>query len=204
MSKRRAIGSFVLTAFIVVAVIFGCKKPTPTTKTPATPVVRALPEIAKTEMLPTGMTITPMTAAGSFFVPLNPDLPGVPNYVAGQPVTTAMSPDGKTLLVLTSGYNRLNGADGRRMKEYSNEYVFVFDVTQAQPKKMQVLQVPNTFDGIAWNPDGQEFYVSGGGDDDVHVFSMQGGRWSEVGAPIKLGHDMGLGIDTKPVAAGLA
>ena len=204
MPGRRVLGGALLAVLIVVAAIFGCRKPAPTAKSQASPVVHPLPAMGTSEVLPTGMTITPTAAAGSYFVPLNPDLPGVPNYVAGQPVTTAMSPDGKTLLVLTSGYNRLNGADGRRMKEYSNEYVFVFDVSQAQPKKMQVLQVPNTFDGIVWNPNGQEFYVSGGGDDDVHVFSTQSGKWSETGAPIKLGHDKGLGIDTKPVAAGLA
>ncbi|HKW89219.1 MAG TPA: bifunctional YncE family protein/alkaline phosphatase family protein [Candidatus Acidoferrales bacterium] len=204
MPGRRVLGGVFLAVVIAVAAIFGCKKPTPAVRAQAPPVVHPLPETAKAEMLPTGMTITPTAAAGSYFVPLNPDLPGAPNYVAGQPVTTAMSPDGKTLLVLTSGYNRLNGADGRRMKDYSNEYVFVFDVSQGKPQKTQVLQVPNTFDGIAWNPNGQEFYVSGGGDDDVHVFSMQAGRWSEAGAPIPLGHDKGLGIDTKPVAAGLA
>ena len=204
MQGRRVLGGASLAVLIVVAVIFGCEKPSPDVKAQVPPVVHALPAMTQSEILPTGMTITPMAAAGSYFVPLNPDLAGVPNYVAGQPVTTAMSPDGKTLLVLTSGYNRLNGADGRRMKDYSNEYVFVFDVSQAQPKKMQVLQVPNTFDGIAWNPNGQEFYVSGGVDDDVHVFSMQGGRWSEAGAPIRLGHEKGLGIDDKPVAAGLA
>jgi YVTN family beta-propeller protein len=204
MRGRQALSGAILAALIVMATIFGCKRPAPTATTQAPPIVHALPEMAKTEMLPTGMTITPVAAAGSYSVPLNPDLPDAPDYVAGQPVTTAMSPDGKTLLVLTSGYNRLNGTDGRRMKEYSNEYVFVFDVSQAQPRKMQVLQVPNTFDGIAWNRDGLEFYVSGGVDDDVHVFVQQGGRWAEAGAPIRLGHDKGLGIDNKPVAAGLA
>ncbi|HEV2299883.1 MAG TPA: beta-propeller fold lactonase family protein [Candidatus Acidoferrales bacterium] len=204
MLGRRAVSGAVLATLIVVAVIFGCKKPASTAETQAAPVVHPLPEMAKSKILPTGMTITPTAAVGSFFVPLNPDLPGVPDYVAGQPVTTAMSPDGKTLLVLTSGYNRLNGPDGQQVKNDSNEYVFVFDISQGQPRKTQVLQVPNTFDGIAWNPNGTEFYVAGGMDDDVHVFAEQGGRWSEVSAAIPLGHENGLGIDNKPVAAGLA
>jgi sugar lactone lactonase YvrE len=30
--------------------------------------------------------------------------------------------------------------------------------------------VPNTFNGIAWHPNGREFYVAGGVDDNVHTF----------------------------------
>ena len=63
--------------------------------------------------LPTGAFITPTAAAGADFRPLNPDLPTRPDFVAGQAVSTAVSPDGNTLLVLTSGYNRNNGPDGR-------------------------------------------------------------------------------------------
>jgi YVTN family beta-propeller protein len=202
MSGRRVMCGAVLIVLIAVAAIFGCRKPT--AQPQAKPIVHALPAMAASEVLPTGKTITPTAAAGSYFVPLNPDLPDAPDYVAGQPVTTAMSPDGKTLLVLTSGYNLLNGPNGRRERSDSNEYVFVFDISQDKPTQTQVLQVPNTFDGIAWNPKGQEFYVSGGVDDDVHIFSMQGGKWSESGAPIRLGHKKGLGIENKPVAAGLA
>jgi YVTN family beta-propeller protein len=202
MAGKRALGSAVLAVLIVVAVIIGCRKPTVQTQAP--PIVHRLPEMAKSQMLPTGMMITPTAAEGSLFIPLDPELPGVPDYVAGQPVTTAMGPDGKTLLVLTSGYNRLNGPDGRRVKTDSNEYVFVFDVSQGQPKKMRVLEVPNTFDGIAWNPNGTEFYVSGGVDDDVHVFANTSGVWNEGEPAIPLGHKKGLGIDNKPVAAGLA
>src|SRR6266851_9725453 len=60
---------------------------------------------AGAEFLPTGKQITPTAATGSTFGPLNPDLPGHPDFTAGQAVTTATSPDGKTLLILTSGYN---------------------------------------------------------------------------------------------------
>ncbi|MGC1104983.1 MAG: hypothetical protein WA876_00455 [Candidatus Acidiferrales bacterium] len=164
---------------------------------------QAPPALESRAVLPTGMTITPMAAQGSFYVPLNPGLEDFPDYVAGQPVTTAMSPDGATLLVLTSGYNEMNDASGRQIKKDSNEYVFVFDVSQSRPQKRQALQVANTFDGIAWNPNGQEFYVAGGVDDDVHVFAKNGGEWTEAGPAIKLGHEHGLGIDVKPEAAGI-
>ncbi len=53
--------------------------------------------------LPTGMSITPNAAPGSSVITLNPGLAGQPNYVAGQPVSTVTSPDGNTLLLLTSG-----------------------------------------------------------------------------------------------------
>lgn len=156
------------------------------------------------ELLPTGVRITPEAAEGAIFQPLNPDLPTRPDFLAGQAVTTAVSPDGHTLLILTSGYNRNNDPSGQSIPEESNEYVFVYDISGNVPVKRQVLQVPNTFNGLAWHPNGQEFYVAGGVDDNVHVFALQGGLWTEVGSPILLGHATGDGIDVAPMAAGLA
>jgi hypothetical protein len=59
-----------------------------------------------------GQQITPLAPVDSRFEPLNPGLPYDPaflagqGWLAGQAVTTAVSPDHKTLLILTSGYNR--------------------------------------------------------------------------------------------------
>jgi DNA-binding beta-propeller fold protein YncE len=156
------------------------------------------------EVLPTGLAITPEAPRGVKYFPLDPHLREFPSFVAGQPVTIAPSPDGKTFLVLTSGYNRNNGPDGRRVRSASNEYIFVYTVTNDTPRQSQVLQVPDTFDGIAWSPSGNAFYVSGGVDDDVHIFERSAGRWRESGEPIPLEHRRGLGIRNKPVAAGLA
>src|SRR5919106_859705 len=69
------------------------------------------------ELLHTGMRVTPTAAHGSSFQALNPDRPGLPEFVAGQAVSTALSPDGRTLLILTSGYNRNNGANGSRVAD---------------------------------------------------------------------------------------
>ena len=76
------------------------------------------------------------------------DLPG---QLVAHAVTTALSPDGKTLLILTSGYNAVTKPDhsGSFVPALSNEYVFVYDVAQVPPMKRQVLQVPNTFVGMA-------------------------------------------------------
>jgi YVTN family beta-propeller protein len=156
------------------------------------------------QVLPTGMMITPLAAKGSSLQLLNPDVPDLPQFTADHPVSSAVSPDGKTLLVLTSGYNRNNDEKGEAIKAQSNEYIFVYDIRQQVPVKQQVLQVPNAFVGIAWNPNGQAFYVSGGVDDCVHAFEEVNGRWREQQPPIKLGHAKGLGLDEKPLTAGVA
>ena len=162
------------------------------------------------ESVPTGVEITPSAARGALFETLNPDLPTRPDFVAGQAVTSVTSPDGKTLLVLTSGYNRNNSPAGTRVPAESNEYVFVYDISGRAPVKRQVLQLPNTFVGMAWKPDGKEFYVAGGRDDNVHIFSHTAGAWAEVAA-VALGHVStgtgnlgGLSTNNPPMAAGLA
>ena len=157
------------------------------------------------ESLPTGVRITPTAARGSIFLPLNPQVPGHPDFVAGQAVTTATSPDGKILLVLTSGFNKQNGSSGRYDPALSNEYIFVFDISAQKPRKVQVLKIPNAFDGLAWNPNGMEFYVSGGPDDNVHVFRRGAASWSESGKSIPLGHGHAVGSKSVlPASAGLA
>jgi hypothetical protein len=59
-----------------------------------------------------GQQITLLAPQNSRFEPMNPDLPDNPAWLAGQAVTTVVSPDAKTLLVLTSGYNRVYNTDG--------------------------------------------------------------------------------------------
>jgi YVTN family beta-propeller protein len=204
--KKTTLGTTAIVIAMVTAIYFGagCGAGTKPEKNAQTQRGHALPSLEKSAVLPTGMTITPMATPGAAYVALNPGLADFPDYVAGQPQTTAMSPDGKTLLVLTSGYNRMDDVSGRRAKKDSNEYVFVFDISRGQPEKTQTLQVPDTFNAIVWNPNGEEFYVSGGVDDDVHVFAKEDGKWGEAGEPIKLGHKKGLGIGEKPMAAGVA
>jgi YVTN family beta-propeller protein len=143
--------------------------------------------------LPNGTAITPTAAAGSRFQLLNPGLPSRPGFVAGQPVSTAISPDAKTLLVVTSGYNLNDLPNGNAIPSESNEYVFVFDISGGRPIQKQVLTIPNTFMGLAWNPSGNEFYVSGGVNDSVIVFTRSGANWQQA-ATIPLGHAQGIGL----------
>ena len=53
----------------------------------------------------TGARITPTAAPGAIFERLDPEVAADSTIRANQGVTTATSPDGRTLLVLTSGYN---------------------------------------------------------------------------------------------------
>ena len=156
------------------------------------------------ERLPTGQRITPLAAPGARFESLDPALPEFPDFRAGGAVALALAPDGRTLLALTSGYNRNFGADGRLAREASSQYVFVYDIGKGAPVKRQVLPLPNTFEGVVWDPAETGFYVSGGVSDDVHAFHVSEKGFVEDWAPIPLGHAEGAGPLTKPMAAGLA
>ena len=155
------------------------------------------------EVTPTGQVVTPTAAPGAVFQPLNPDLPGAPDFLAGQASAEAMSPDGRTLLILTSGYNRINGPDGRLAADLSKEYVFVYDVSGPAPVKRQVLTANNTFLGLAWGPAGDRFYVSGGVSDDVMEFVGAPGSFKRERV-FSLGHKAGVGLAVAPEAAGIA
>lgn len=153
-----------------------------------------------------GVRITPLAVPGSRFQTLNPGLKDFPNYVAGGAVTTVVSPDHKTLLVLTSGYNRLNNRAGRTIPRDSTQFVFVFNIAHRIPIQVQAIRVANTYCGIAFDPSGRSFYVSGGVDDDVHIYDLGANGWVErKGSPVALGHQgKGVGLDVKPQAAGIA
>jgi YVTN family beta-propeller protein len=156
------------------------------------------------EPVPSGQLITPLAPTGAVFSRLNPGLKDFPDYTVGQAIKTVISRDGRTLLVLTSGYNRLNNAQGERVAADSNEYVFVFDLAHSTPRQTQVFQVPNTFVGLAFAPAGDQFYVSGGVDDNIHLFSKTNSVWSENGKPVTLDHKSGVGIHQKPTVANVA
>jgi hypothetical protein len=96
--------------------------------------------IGAPQSMPSGQIITPLAPTGAVFSRLNPGLKDFPSYTVGQAVKTVISPDGNTLLILTSGYNRLNNAQGVRVAADSNEYVFVFDLTHGALRQTQVLE----------------------------------------------------------------
>ena len=171
---------------------------------PVLAVALALPAASKPfSTTPDGQALTPEAAPGAKFEPLDPGLADLPEFRAGQASATALSPDGKTLLVLTSGFNRNFGPNAALQPDLSKEYVFVYDVTGEHPAKVQVLQIDNSFLGLAWAPDGAGFYVSGGVNDSAIAF-RRGEHGYEVRRTYKLGHKAGLGVGVQSEAAGVA
>src|SRR5215471_2030447 len=162
------------------------------------PVWAQAPITATINVPNTGQQVTPLAPRGSRYTYLNPGLANLPTYVAGQAVT---SPDHKTMLVLTSGYNAANNAAGTRIN--NTEYIFVFDLTNPIPIQLQAIPVTNTYNGIVFDPSGTAFYVPGGRDDNVHVYTLQGGVWAQAGNPVPLSHTSQSGGVT-PEAAGIA
>ena len=158
--------------------------------------------------LPTGQFITPLHATGAQSQMLDPGLAAYPGYRATGAAATAISPDGRTLLVLTSGFNVLIGADGKPDPAASDQYVFVFDIagaSHAAPRQTQVLRIPNAFVGLAWAPDSRRFYVSGGSSDAVFVFSRATESGWSRSATIALNHpDFGTILARDPRTAPLA
>ena len=227
-----------LSIFVILALVAGCTRvpvvptntpvPVAATTTPAatkpgaTPV--STPAAAPVQSLPNmGQQISPLAVPGSKFENLNPDLTDNPAWLAGQAVTTVVSPDKKTMLVLTSGFNRVYRTDGTPDAfgayfnwEDSQEYVFVYDISTNTPVKKQVVRVPNTYNGITFDPSGAAFYVSSGmgdlpfdstgamnptkaGGDNVHVFTLANGAWKQS-TELALGHTSGLGLLVEPVS----
>jgi DNA-binding beta-propeller fold protein YncE len=134
--------------------------------------------------LPTGLSITPTAATGATYEALNPNLLDLPGIIASGALSAVKSPDGNTLLVLVSGYNSWSAKTPE-----TNEYIFVFDISAGKPAQKQVIKIPNSFVGIAFDPTGQNFYVGGGVDDNIHQYSRTGSTWAEKGTAIPLNHN---------------
>lgn len=143
----------------------------------------------KSEYIPSGQKITPTAVPGAEFQLFNAGLKDFPSFSPNGAQTTVVSPDNRTLLVLLAGYNSQNGADGKPAPDAQSEYIFIYDISKGEPAQKEVIQLPNTFNGIVFSPDGKAFYVGGGSDDNVHSYELQSsGTWVETGMPIKLGH----------------
>jgi YVTN family beta-propeller protein len=178
----------------------------------------------KKSATPPGLYITPTALANAVQQPLNPGLTNYPNFVAGQAVKAVVSPDGKTLAILTAGMNSLyypNAAPpnliGTIDKAASTQFLFLYDITGANKSKpvlKQVIQQLNAHVGLVWAADSQTLYAAGGCDDVVYVYSNNGPSFA-LSNKISLGHarngcvsdaanQTGIGLGVEPNVAGLA
>jgi YVTN family beta-propeller protein len=170
-------------------------------------VVSACAEVPITQVMNIpniGEQITPLAPRGARFTYLNPGLANYPEHFVGQAVTAVASPDHKTLLVLTTGDYGIYDSQGKKDTAASTDWVFVFDTTGTTPVQKQAIQVPNTYNGIVFDPNGRAFYVAGGLNDNVHTYTLTQGVWAEAaGSPVSLGHASQAG-GVHPEAAGIA
>jgi hypothetical protein len=155
------------------------------------------------QLLPTGQALTPLAVPGARFTPLVAHIGPHPDYIADGAAAISVSPDAREMLVLTSGFNRYDGPDGKTVGKQSTQYVFRYAIGPSGARRLQTLQVPNSFGGIAWQPDGRGFMVGGGLDDALYVFTRRGSQFVRAGK-IPLGHKAGLGAGVQPQAAGVA
>src|SRR5215831_14723205 len=156
-------------------------------------------------ILPTGQVLTPMAAPGSTIQVLSTGLRDDGNADAAQAVNTALSSDGRSLLVLTSGWNNgnrrengtpitfptLNPITGAPIGSTNkSEWVFVYTInSDGTVTKQQQINIPSTYSGLAWAPDGSRFYISGGQDDRIYIYKSNGSQYVPDTPFILLGHN---------------
>jgi hypothetical protein len=88
----------------------------------------------ETIALPSGFSITPISAPNSRFELLNPRFFCFPRFIASGAIATAISPDQRTLLVLTTGFNRNKWIFGT-WNFASQQYVFAMTFREVSPSK---------------------------------------------------------------------
>ncbi|GAC1600628.1 MAG: alkaline phosphatase family protein [Ramlibacter sp.] len=159
-----------------------------------------------TSKLATGQDATPLAIPGSVAQLLNPKLPAYPNFVAGEAVRSQLSPDGKTLAVVTAGQNSLYLPTGAADKENSTQYIFLYDVSTGVPALSQVLKQTNAYVSLVFK-DNSTLYAGGGTDDVVYAYTKTGSVWAQS-ARIALGHGTdgatGLGVRVRANAGSVA
>src|SRR5215469_7070920 len=148
----------------------------------------------KASPTPPGLFITPTALPHAVQQVLNPGLTNYPNFVAGEAIKASVSPDGKTLAILTAGQNSLyfpNSGEpgpssnvGHLDTAASTQFLFLYDISggnKTSPALKQVIQQPNAHAGLVWSPDSQTLYAAGGCDDAVYVYTNNGGSFALSG-----------------------
>jgi YVTN family beta-propeller protein len=95
--------------------------------------------------------------------------PGVGGFQG--PLGTALSPDGRLALSASSGATRFQSADLFDLTEGARTSSVSFDGVLGE----------SIFYGVVFSPDGTRAWASGGGENVVHSFSVQGNQLSQTG-----------------------
>jgi DNA-binding beta-propeller fold protein YncE len=192
--------------------------PNPASSASASPVARSSQDQGKKSLTPPGLYITPKALPGAVQQDLNPGLTNYPSFVAGEAVKAVVSPNGKTLAILTAGMNSLYDSTGNAVDTAaSTQFLFLYDISGARktsPVLKQVIQQLNSHVGLVWAPDSQTLYAAGGCDDAVYAYGNNGASFA-LNATISLGHApngcvsnaanrTGLGLGVEPNVAGIA
>ncbi len=106
------------------------------------------------------------------------------------PLASAVSPDGRSLLVVDAG----DGAQSVKL---------VDTATSRVRQTLRYLAPQAVFAGVAFSPDGRRAYVSGGGNDLIRVYDVQGQQLTER-SPISLPTTTPDGAPVNPFPARLA
>ena len=161
---------------------------------------------AATAPLATGQYVTPLAIPGAVSQALNPGLAAYPGFVAGEAVRSQLSPDGKTLAVITAGQNSLYLPNGNVDTANSKQFIFFYDVSSGSPVLSQVLLQTNAYISLAFK-DNNTLYAGGGTDDAVYAYTKTGSTWAQA-AKIALGHGTngatGLGVGVRANAGSVA
>ena len=128
-----------------------------------------------TAVAPTGHRVTPA---------------GRQTRLGDLPLGGAVSPDGRTLLVSN---------DGQATQSLQTVDVASGSVVQTLPYSSPA----SLFVGVAFSPDGRTAYASGGGDQKVHRYAVDGQRLTE-GSPLSLPTTTPTGARVNAFPAGLA
>ncbi len=106
------------------------------------------------------------------------------------PTASALSPDGRQLLVLNAG-------------DSVNSVQVIDTATRQVTQTISYIPPEGVYGAVAFSPDGTRAYASAGGDEKIRVYSVAGGRLTE-GAPIRLPAKNPAGQPVNMYPAGLA
>jgi YVTN family beta-propeller protein len=145
--------------------------------------------LAALALPPTALAAAPVTPAGWRVDPAGTEI-AVSQAVAGfqGPMGAALSPDGNWLLGASSGAARYESADLFDLGAHQRTSYVGYDATKGE----------SAFYGAAWSPDGQTAYVSGGGQNVIHVLSRSGRELSETGTIAAPAFPAGLALGRTP------